>query len=233
MKENILIVDDEEEIAELVGVYLKNEGFTVLICHNGADALACVEREEISLAVLDVMLPDTDGFTLCRKIREQHLFPIVMLTARVEDIDKITGLTIGADDYITKPFNPLELVARIKTQLRRYLRYDRSGMPEGDSQENSIHIRGLSIFRSQHKCTLNGKELTVTPTEFNILWYLCSHRGKAVSSEELFEAVWKEKYLDSNNTVMAHIARLREKMKEPPRHPKYIKTIWGVGYTIE
>lgn len=234
MDEKILVVDDEKEIAGLVEVYLKNEGYTVLTCYNGTDALAYIEQQQPSLAVLDVMLPDMDGFTLCRKIREKYLFPIVMLTARVEDMDKITGLTIGADDYITKPFNPLELVARIKTQLRRYLRYDHAGQPaKMAAEDDSIRIRGLSISRSQHKCTLNGKELTITPTEFNILWYLCSHQGKAISSEELFEAVWGEKYLDSNNTVMAHIARLREKMQEPARRPKYIKTIWGVGYTIE
>lgn len=234
MKENILIVDDEEEIAELVGVYLKNEGFTVLICHNGADALACVEREEISLAVLDVMLPDTDGFTLCRKIREQHLFPIVMLTARVEDIDKITGLTIGADDYITKPFNPLELLARVKTQFRRYETYNRpEGAAEAVEEEDTIDIRGLSISKATHKCTLNGKELSLTPIEFSILWYLCENRGRVLSSEEIFEKVWGEKFLDSNNTVMTHIGRIREKMHDSVRKPKYIKTVWGVGYQIE
>lgn len=234
MGKKILVVDDEQAIADLIEVYLAGEGWEVIKCDNGTDAVRCVEEEELSMAILDVMLPDIDGFSICRKIREKHFYPVIMLTAKSEDLDKIMGLTIGADDYITKPFNPLELVARIKTQLRRYLRYDHSGQPEKTSTEDDlIQIRGLSISRSQHKCTLNGKELTVTPTEFNILWYLCSHQGKAVSSEELFEAVWEEKYLDSNNTVMAHIARLREKMQEPPRRPKYIKTIWGVGYTIE
>ncbi len=231
MEQTILIVDDEQEIADLVSVYLKNEGYRVVICSDGASALSCTQQQPVSLALLDVMLPDMDGFTLCRKIREEHLYPIIMLTARVEDNDKITGLTLGADDYITKPFNPLELVARVKTQLRRYTRYNQ---PDAHHQlEDNISIRGLTISQTSHKCTLNGQELSLTPLEFQILWYLCQHRGAVVSSEELFEAVWKEKYLDSNNTVMAHIARLREKMQEPPRRPRYVKTVWGVGYTIE
>ncbi len=232
MNEKILVVDDEVEIADLVELYLKNEGFTVCKFYNGTDAWHCIENEDISLAILDVMLPDIDGFTLCEKIRQDHLFPILMLTAKVDDLDKINGLSLGADDYITKPFKPLELVARVKTQLRRYLRYDRQGdLPK---EGNSIQIRGLNIVQDEHKCFLDGKELAITPTEFNILWYLCEHQGKVVSSEELFEAVWNEKYLDCNNTVMAHIARLREKMNEPARRPKYVKTVWGVGYyTIE
>lgn len=228
MDYNILVVDDEREIADLIEVYLKNENLNVFKYYTAGDALACMETQDISLAILDVMLPDMDGFALCQHIREKHLFPIVMLTAKVEDMDKITGLTLGADDYITKPFNPLELVARVKTQLRRYTRYNPSekGAVEYD-------IKGLYICKDTHKCLLNGTELLLTPIEFSILWYLCERRGHVVSSEELFEAVWKDKYLDNNNTVMAHIARLREKMNEPARRPKYIKTVWGVGYTIE
>lgn len=231
MNENILIVDDEQAIADLVEVYLTNEGYRVFKFYNAADALRCVREQELSLAILDVMLPDMDGFALCQRIREEHLFPIIMLTARVEDMDKITGLTLGADDYITKPFNPLEVVARVKTQLRRYIRYNPSEGAAGEA--DTFDIRGLHISHASHKCTLNGQELGLTPIEFSILWYLCSHKGSVVSSEELFEAVWGEKYLDNNNTVMAHIARLREKLKEPPRRPRFIKTIWGVGYTIE
>lgn len=229
MSEKILVVDDEKEIAELVKVYLENEGYQVYRFYNATDALSCVEQEEISLAILDVMLPDMDGFTLCRRIRESHLFPIIMLTARVEDMDKITGLTLGADDYITKPFNPLELVARVKTQLRRYIRYNAADTAVGPE----IDIRGLHISKNSHKCQLNGRELNLTPIEFNILLYLCEHQGNVVTSEELFAAVWGEAYLDSNNTVMVHIARLREKMQEPARKPKFVKTVWGVGYTIE
>lgn len=228
---DILIVDDEKEIADLVEVYLKNEGYAVHKFYNAAGALACVEQAEPDLAILDVMLPDMDGFTLCQKIRENHFFPILMLTARVEDMDKIMGLTLGADDYITKPFNPLELVARVKTQLRRYTRYDRVAAVPKEATE--YDFRGLQISKITHKCVLFGEELSLTPLEFSILWYLCDHRGRVVPSEELFEAVWGEKYMDSNNTVMSHIARLREKLHEPPRKPKFVKTVWGVGYTIE
>ena len=231
MSEKILVVDDEKDIADLVAVYLQNDGYEVLLAYDAQSALACVERESVGLAVLDVMLPDMDGFALCRKIREKYLFPIIMLTAKVEDMDKITGLTVGADDYITKPFNPLELVARVKTQLRRYTRYNTG--KENAAKQDEIAIRGLYISRDTHRCLLNGKPLALTPMEFDILWYLCRRQGSVVASEELYEAVWGEKYLDSNNTVMTHIARLREKMQEPARKPKYIRTIWGVGYTIE
>ncbi|MBS5702352.1 MAG: VanR-ABDEGLN family response regulator transcription factor [Butyricicoccus pullicaecorum] len=231
MGAQILIVDDETAIADLVEVYLTNDGYTVHKCYNAADALACVERTPLDLAILDVMLPDMDGFSLCQKIRERHLFPILMLTAKVEDMDKIMGLTLGADDYITKPFNPLELMARVKTQLRRYTRYN-PGEP-APREITEYDRKGLFISKSTHKCTLYGEDLALTPLEFSILWYLCRHRGSVVSSEELFEQVWGEKYMDSNNTVMTHIARLREKMHEPSRKPKFIKTVWGVGYTIE
>ena len=228
MSVNILVTDDEKEIADLLELYLKNEGFNVLKAYNGTQALNFISEEDVSLAVLDVMLPDIDGFELCREIRKNYTFPIIMLTARTEDIDKINGLTIGADDYVTKPFNPLELIARVKTQLRRRILYDKA-----DSSEKEILIAGLTICRESHKVTLNGRNLALTPIEFDILLYLCENQGRVVSSEELFEAVWKEKFYDSNNTVMAHIARLREKMSEIPRKPKYIKTVWGVGYTVE
>ena len=231
MSTNILVVDDETAIADLVEVYLKNEGYTVYKFNTGLAAMEGVEHTNLDLAILDVMLPDIDGFTLCQRIREKHLFPILMLTAKVEDMDKIMGLTLGADDYMTKPFNPLELVARVKTQLRRYTRYNPSA-PAGESAQE-YDFRGLQISQTTHKCILFGEELSLTPLEFSILWYLCQHRGQVVSSEALFEAVWGERSFDSNNTVMSHIARLREKMHEPSRKPKFIKTVWGVGYTIE
>lgn len=234
MNESILIVDDEKEIADLIEVYLKNDGYTVYKFYNGTDALKCIESTKLDLAILDVMLPDIDGFRICQKIREQYFYPIIMLTAKVEDTDKIMGLTIGADDYITKPFNPLEVVARVKTQLRRYVRYNNAANAEGKGETLAEYdIKGLIINKNTHKCILYGTEIALTPMEFSILWYLCEHRGKVISSEELFENVWGEKFLDNNNTVMAHIGRLREKLKEPAKNPKFIKTVWGVGYTIE
>ncbi|MDE6662044.1 MAG: VanR-ABDEGLN family response regulator transcription factor [Lachnospiraceae bacterium] len=232
MNEKILIVDDEKEIADLIEVYLKNDGYTVYKFYNGMDALKCIEETDLDLAIIDVMLPDIDGFKICQKIREKFYYPIIMLTAKTGDGDKIMGLTIGADDYITKPFNPLEVTARVKTQLRRYVSYN--NLAEKKSSGTSEYdIRGLLINKDTHKCFLYGKELQLTPIEFGILWYLCEHQGVVVPSEELFEAVWGEKYLDNNNTVMAHIGRLREKMNETARKPKFIVNVWGVGYTIE
>lgn len=232
MSEKILVVDDEKEIADLVEVYLKNENYDVHTFYAGSEALECVSNTTFDLAVLDVMLPDIDGFSLCQKIREQHVFPIIMLTAKVEDMDKITGLTLGADDYMTKPFNPLELVARVKTQLRRYTKYNADAQPES-APAHEHDFAGLIINQDSHKCSLFGQALALTPIEFSILWYLCENRGTVVTSEALFEAVWGERYLDNNNTVMAHIARIREKMNEPSRKPRFIKTVWGVWYTIE
>ena len=168
-----------------------------------------MEQSPPDLAILDVMLPDMDGFSVCRELRKKYTFPILMLTARVEDMDKINGLAIGADDYITKPFNPLELTARVKAQLRRYTRYNEASAPE-----LSMDVGNLSISKETHECTLNGKRVNLTPIEFDILWLLCENRGKVISAEELFEKVWGDKFLDCNNTVMVHIRRLREKLHE-------------------
>lgn len=228
---NILVVDDEEAIADLVEVYLKSENYNVLKCYNGKDALKCVEKEDIDLAILDVMLPDIDGFDICQKIRENYHFPVIMLTARDENIDKITGLTIGADDYITKPFQMLELVARVKAQLRRVTKYNQQDVK---MNENVIIIGGLVVDKGNHECTINDEPLSLTPTEFSILWVLCKNRGKVVDSEKLFEEVWGEKYfVNSTNTIMVHIRHLRDKMNDSAENPKYIKTVWGVGYKIE
>ena len=228
---NILIVDDEQAIADLVEVYLKNESYNVFKFYNGRDALDCIENMRLDLAVLDVMLPDTDGFSLCQKIRQKHNFPVIMLTAKEEETDKINGLTLGADDYITKPFRPLELVARVKAQLRRFTRYNSSGPAH---EEHVIALSGLVLDMDTHECMLNEKKLSLTPTEFSILWVLCSNLGRVVSSEELFHEVWGDKYFtNSNNTVMVHIRHLREKMHDSTEQPKYIKTVWGVGYKIE
>ena len=230
MQANILVVDDEPEIAGLVEVYLKNEGFTVFKCGTGAQALECVRDQRVDLAILDVMLPDISGFVLCGEIRRNYNFPVLMLTAKVDDMDKIAGLTIGADDYITKPFNPLELMARVKAQLRRCTRYNESDRAVAGEV---IDFNGLIINRTTHECWLYDKPLSLTPIEFDILWMLCENRGQVISAERLFETVWGEKYLDRNNTVMVHIRRLREKMGEPSRNPRFIKTVWGVGYKID
>ncbi|MGS0764625.1 VanR-ABDEGLN family response regulator transcription factor [Syntrophomonas curvata] len=231
MAANILVVDDEQAIADLVDLYLKNEDYNVFKFYNGQDALNCIEKEKIDLAILDVMLPDGDGFSICQRIREKHTFPVIMLTAKEEEIDKITGLTLGADDYVTKPFRPLELVARVKAQLRRFTRYNSAEPPQ---EERLIAFSGLILDRDSHECMLNEKPLSLTPTEFSLLWVLASNRGRVVSSEELFREVWGDKYFsNSNNTVMVHIRHLREKMHDSAEHPKYIKTVWGVGYKIE
>lgn len=229
MEANILVVDDDPEIADLVSVYLRGEGFRVFPCGTGTQALEVVKQEKIDLAVLDVMLPDISGMTLCAEIRQEHQFPILMLTAKTEDTDKITGLTVGADDYMTKPFSPLELVARVKAQLRRYTSYN-----SGDKEpEDELSINGLTINKTTHQCWLYDELMSLTPIEFDILWLLCANRGKVISAEELFETVWGEKYLDRNNTVMVHIRRLREKLGDPSGHPRFIKTVWGVGYKVE
>lgn len=225
----ILVVDDEKEIADLVEVILKNEGYEVLKFYDSCLAAKEIEKNSsIDLAVLDVMMPGTDGFTLCTKIREKYTYPVIMLTARIEDVDKITGLTIGADDYVTKPFSPLELLARVKAQLRRYKQYSVTGQPA-----EVFEGHGLYISRKEHTVILFEEPIILTPTEFEILWLLCENAGSVVSSEKIFETVWKEAYLDSNNTVMVHIRRIREKLKEPARNPKIIKTVWGVGYKVE
>ncbi len=232
MNEHILVVDDEKEIADLVEIYLTGEGFAVHKFNDGASAVACIESEKIDLAILDVMLPDADGFSICRKIREKHNYPVIMLTARVEDIDKINGLAIGADDYITKPFNPLEVIARVKAQLRRYMKYNPNAYEQAENAA-VFDFRGLTVNNETHECTLFGEPVALTPIEFRILWLLCENQGKVVSAEEMFEKVWGEKFYEANNTVMVHIRRLREKLHEPPRNPKFIKTVWGVGYKIE
>ena len=227
--DTILVVDDEREIADLLEFYLKNEGYGVCTYYNATDALQCIKEKNIDLALLDVMLPDGDGFSICRTIRETHKYPIIMLTARVEDMDKIAGLSMGADDYVTKPFNPLEVMARVKAQLRRYKRYNEAAHED----ENVFDYGGLIINHATHECTLYGEPISLTPTEFNILWLLAQNHGKVVSSEDLYESIWGERYLDGNNTIMVHIRRLREKLHEPPRDPKIIKTVWGVGYKID
>ncbi len=227
---HILVVDDEREIADLVGVYLTSEGYAVTKCATGEDALKAASTTPFDLAVLDVMLPGLSGFSLCAALREKYSFPILMLTAKTGDMDKINGLTIGADDYMTKPFNPLELTARVKAQLRRYTRYNSS---DKAAPADEVDVNGLVMNKATHHCWLYEEEIPLTPIEFDILWTLCRHRGQVISAEELFEEVWGEKYLERNNTVMVHIRRIREKLGDAQRgDDRIIKTVWGVGYRI-
>ena len=230
MREKILVVDDEQEIADLVTLFLQSENYEVFKYYTAREALECIRGEVLDMAILDVMMPETNGFQLCRTIREQHTYPVIMLTARGEEIDKINGLTLGADDYITKPFRPLELIARVKAQLRRYKHYNTGT----EQTEELISHSGLVLNTRTHECTLNEKPVTLTPTEFSILSILCRQKGSVVSAEDLFHQVWGDEYFNkSNNTITVHIRHLREKMDDSFEDPKYIKTVWGCGYKIE
>ena len=223
---NILVVDDEIEIADLIELYLKNEGYTVYKCYSSEKALKIIKQRNIDLAILDIMMPGIDGFTLCQTIRKEYNFPIIMVTAKITDADKIKGLNIGADDYITKPFMPLELLARVKAQLRRYTSYNQN-------QNKIIAIKDLTLDKDKHECLKDGKKIPLTPTEFAILYLLAENPNKVITTEKLFEEVWKEPYYPSSSaTIMVHIRHLREKLGETDKI-KYINTIWGVGYKIE
>ena len=234
MPHKILVVDDEVEIADLIETYLADENYTIFKFYSARAALACIETTDLDLAILDVMLPDIDGFALCKKIRESHTWPIIMLTAKDAETDKITGLTLGADDYATKPFRPLELAARVKSQLRRYKRYN-PAHAEGVGPSGDVLVHGeLVLNRKAHSCTLGDRPLELTPTEFSILRILLENRGTAVSSEELFHRIWQDEYYSkSSNTITVHIRHLREKLGDGTDKPKYIKTVWGVGYILE
>ncbi len=229
---NILVVDDEQEIADLVEIYLVSDGYKVFKASSAEEGLGILAREQIHLVLLDIMMPGMDGLEMCQKIRETNNIPIIILSAKSTDLDKIMGLGTGADDYVTKPFNPLELTARVKSQLRRYTQLNpNSSSP--DSSKNEISIRGLVINRDNHRVTIDGEEIKLTPIEFDILYLLASNPGRVFSTDEIFEKVWNEKVYEANNTVMVHIRRLRGKMKEDTREDKIITTVWGVGYKIE
>ncbi|MEG0919106.1 MAG: VanR-ABDEGLN family response regulator transcription factor [Anaerovoracaceae bacterium] len=232
MSENILVVDDEMEIADLIELYLTNENYTVYKFYTANEALECINSTEIDLAILDIMLPDISGFEICQRIRGEYTYPVIMLTAKDEETDKITGLTLGADDYITKPFRPLEMIARVKAQLRRYKKYNPAHLEKAENE--IITHSGLVFNMGTHECLLNEKVLELTPTEFSILGILLENKGSVVSAEELFHQIWKDEYYTkSNNTITVHIRHLREKLNDTVENPKYIKTIWGVGYKIE
>ena len=229
---NILVVDDEQEIADLVEIYLVSDGYKVFKASNAQDGLDILDKEDIHLCLLDIMMPGMNGLEMCKKIRETNNIPIIMLSAKSTDLDKILGLGTGAGDYVVKPFNPLELTARVKSQLRRYTQLNPNSNVH-ETVKNEISIRGLTINKDNHKVTVYDEEVKLTPIEFDILYLLASNPGKVFSTDEIFEKVWNEKVYEANNTVMVHIRRLRGKMKEDERQDKIITTVWGVGYKIE
>ena len=230
--QSILVCDDDKQIVEAIDIYLTGEGFEVIKAYDGFEALELLQTHTVNLMIIDVMMPGLDGIRTTLKVRETSSIPIIILSAKSEDADKILGLNIGADDYITKPFNPLELVARVKSQLRRYTQLNPNSNVH-ESSKNEISIRGLTINKDNHKVTVYDEEIKLTPIEFDILYLLASNAGKVFSTDEIFEKVWNEKVYEANNTVMVHIRRLRGKMKEDERQDKIITTVWGVGYKIE
>ena len=230
MNGKILLVDDEQEIADLIEVFLQNEQFECYKYYTFQDAFSVIDSECFDLAIIDIMLPDGNGFTLCREIRKKYTYPIILLTSKTEGTDKVTGLSLGADDYVTKPFLPIELVARVKAHLRRVHDYD--GKKNGSNE--MVTIADLLLNKTSHEYRLNGEQIRLTPTEFSILWLLCKNRGKVYSADELFQIIWGEKYFkNSRNTVMVQIRHIREKLNDIGEKPKFIKTIWGVGYIVE
>ncbi len=225
----ILIADDEREIRELIRIYLTNEGYAVCEAGDGQEAITLLKQQQIDLVLLDVMMPKMDGIKACLQIRSEHQMPIIMLSAKGQDMDKIWGLNVGADDYLTKPFNPMELIARVRSQLRRYLQF---AAPQ-PTPEDTIAVGELVITPATHEVWVGGREAKLTRREFAILELLARHRGMVFSSQRIYEAVWSEAFCASDNTVMVHVRRVREKIEPDPRRPRYIKTVWGVGYKIE
>ena len=227
---NILVCDDDRAIVDAIEIYLSQEGYTVVKAYDGLDALKKLQENEIQLVLMDVMMPGMDGIRTTMKIRETSSVPIIFLSAKSEDVDKILGLNIGADDYITKPFNPLELMARVKSQLRRYRELNPSKPHE---RQEVISLKHLEINKVTHQVVCYGESIKLTPIEFDILYLLASNPGRVFGTDEIFERVWHEKFYEANNTVMVHIRRLRGKMKDDTREDKIITTVWGVGYKIE
>jgi DNA-binding response OmpR family regulator len=228
MKQKILIVDDEEDIRDGIDIYLRELDVELFKAEDGIEALEILEKEDIQLILLDIMMPKIDGIRTCLKIRESKNIPIIMLSAKSEDVDKILGLNVGADDYITKPFNPLELVARVKSQLRRYLVFG-----DGEVSKDEIHINGLVINGAENSLIVDGENINLTPIEFKILLLLSKNCGRVFSIKQIYENVWNEPFYRSQNTVTVHIRRIREKIEINPKKPKYIKVVWGVGYKME
>ncbi|MBW5468958.1 MULTISPECIES: response regulator transcription factor [Brevibacillus] len=227
-KYQVLVVDDEAEIRDAIEIYLKNESMTVFKASNGLEALEVLENEEIQLILMDIMMPKMDGMTATFQIRQKKNIPIIMLSAKSEDTDKILGLNIGADDYVTKPFNPLELIARVKSQLRRF-----TNLGSAQMTEDEVQVRGLTLNKSTKNVAIDGNEVRLTATEYKILELLMENKGRVFSIEEIYERVWREPYMNAENTVAVHVRRIREKIEINPKEPKYLKVVWGIGYKIE
>jgi DNA-binding response OmpR family regulator len=225
---NILVCDDDKEIVDAIGIYLENEGYQVFKTYNGVEAIEMIDDQEIHLIIMDIMMPQMDGIKATMKIREDKSIPLIMLSAKSEDYDKIFGLNIGADDYITKPFNPLELIARVKSQLRRYTTFG------GLEKKNDVYrTGGLEIDDEQKIITVDGEEVHLTPVQYKILLLLTENAGRVFSIEEIYEKVWNETAFSPENTVAVHIRKIREKIEINPKEPKYLKVVWGVGYKVE
>ena len=231
MSEKILIIDDEQDIADLLEVYLKNENYVVYKFYCATDAMSCIESGDIDLAILDIMLPDMNGFSLCQLIRKKYTYPIIMLTAKIEETDKITGLTLGADDYVTKPFTPLELMARVNSQLRRYTKFNNKSQKKKENDRVHI-IGGIELNEDTVEVFVDGKPVKMTPIEFKILALLMKNPGRVYSADEIYERVWNEKAINTD-TIMVHVRNIRDKIEINPREPKYLKVVWGVGYKME
>ncbi|ASW43235.1 response regulator transcription factor [Clostridium isatidis] len=232
---NILVVEDDIEIAKAVEIYLKNQGYKVFVGHNGKEGFDIINKETIHLAIVDIMMPVMDGIQMTIKLREKYDFPIIMLSAKSEEIDKIMGLNIGADDYVTKPFAPMELIARVNSHIRRYSRYLELIKNSGKAEEHKdevFAIGGLELNVDKVELTVDDKTVKLTPIEFKILHLLMKHPGRVFSSEEIYERVWNEKAINTD-TIMVHVRNIREKIEYDPKNPKYLKVVWGVGYKIE
>lgn len=233
MEHTILIVEDEKGIRETVTVFLKNQGYNVLQASNGEEGLALIEANEIHLAVVDIMMPVMDGITMTMKLRQKYDFPIIFLSAKSEDIDKITGLNIGGDDYVTKPFEPMELVARVNTNIRRYEQIIKlKNMTTSDNAQHKLVVGSLELDKYTKEVSANNKTVRLTAKEFQILELLMSYPGRVYSAEEIYQAVWKEEAINTE-TIMVHIRKLREKIEINPKKPEYLKVVWGIGYKIE
>ena len=230
---HILIVEDDKDIREGVGIYLKSQGYQVFIAADGVEGLEILDREDIHLAIVDIMMPRMDGITMTMKLREKHDFPVIMLSAKSEEVDKVMGLNIGADDYVTKPFTPMELMARVNSQMRRYRRFmEKLQEKETQNSDTLYTIGGLEVNESTFEVRVDGTPVKMTPMEFKILLLLIKNPGRVFSADEIYERVWNERAVNTE-TVMVHVRNIREKIEINPKEPKYLKVVWGVGYKIE